>query len=63
MKICSIKNIVVMESESKKTNKKNVDDEIRFFLQKKKDENSALRKLLVALQNTKYANQVASMKQ
>jgi hypothetical protein len=52
-----------MESESKKNIKKNVDDEIRFFLQKKKDENSALRKLLVALENTKSANQVARMKQ
>ena len=52
-----------MESENKKTNKKNVDEEIRFFLQKKKDENSALRKLLVALENTKSTSQVARMKQ
>jgi len=52
-----------MKSENKKTTKKNVDDEIHLFLQKKKDENSALRKLLVALESTKSANQVARMKQ
>ena len=52
-----------MESENKKTIKMNVDDEIRFFLQKKKDENSALRKLLVALENTKSTRGVASIKQ
>ncbi len=52
-----------MESENKKAVKKNLDDEIRFFLQKKEDENSALRKLLIALENTKSTSQVARMKQ
>lgn len=52
-----------MESENKKFDKKNVDAEIRVFLQKKKDENSALRKLLVALENTKFANQMNRIKQ
>jgi hypothetical protein len=52
-----------MESENKKFDKKNVDAEIRFFLQKKKDENSALRKLLVALENTKSVNQMSRIKQ
>ncbi len=52
-----------MESENKKIEKKNMDDEIRSFLQKKKDENSALRKLLVALENTKSINQMGRIKQ
>ncbi len=52
-----------MKSENIKTTKKNVDEEIRSFLQKKKDENSALRKLLVALESTKSTNMVTRMKQ
>ena len=52
-----------MESENKKVVKKNLDEEIRSFLQKKEDENSALRKLLVELENTKSTRGIASIKQ
>jgi hypothetical protein len=62
MKICNIIITRVMKNENKKNNKKNMDEEIRFFLQKKKDENSALRKLLIALENTKSINQMDRIK-
>ena len=32
---------------------KNMDDEIQFYIKRKKDENSALKKLLTALENAK----------
>ena len=32
---------------------KNIDDEIQFYIKRKKDENSALKKLLTALENAK----------
>lgn len=35
---------------------KNIDDEIEKYIRKKKDENSALKKLLVALEEAKKGN-------
>ena len=32
---------------------KNMDDEIQFYIKRKKDENSALKKLLTPLENAK----------
>lgn len=52
-----------MENKNKKPAQLKMDDEIRTFLQKKKDENSALRKLLVALENTKSVKSDNRIKQ
>lgn len=38
-------------------NSSNIDEEIRSYIRKKKDENSALKKLLNALESAKKANQ------
>jgi len=42
-----------MKSENTISAKRNIDDEIRFFIKRKKEENSALKKLLTALENAK----------
>lgn len=38
----------------------NIDDEIQFYIKRKKDENSALKKLLSALENAKKNNTTKS---
>lgn len=42
-----------MKNESEISTIKNIDDEIQFYIKRKKDENSALKKLLSALENAK----------
>ena len=42
-----------MKNETGISTIKNVDDEIQFYIKQKKDENSALKKLLTALENEK----------
>ena len=42
-----------MKSEKVILEEKSMDDEIRFFIKRKKEENSALKKLLTALENAK----------
>lgn len=42
-----------MKNETGISTIKNVDDEIQFYIKQKKDENSALKKLLTALENAK----------
>ena len=43
----------IMKNETGISTLKNVDDEIQFYIKRKKDENSALKKLLTALENAK----------
>mgnify|MGYP003702711453 FL=1 len=40
--------------------KKNIDEEIRVYIKKKKEENSALKKLLNALENAKKSDSINS---
>ncbi len=42
-----------MKNEAGISTIKNIDDEIQFYIKQKKDENSALKKLLSALENAK----------
>ena len=42
-----------MKNENKISEKKSINDEIQFFIKRKKEENSALKKLLTALENAK----------
>jgi len=42
-----------MKNETGISTTKNLDDEIQFYIKRKKDENSALKKLLSALENAK----------
>ena len=42
-----------MKDEKQNLNVNNADDEIKYFIKRKKDENSALKKLLDALENAK----------
>lgn len=42
-----------MKNETGISTIKNMDDEIQFYIKRKKDENSALKKLLTALENAK----------
>lgn len=42
-----------MKNEAGISTIKNIDDEIQFYIKRKKDENSALKKLLTALENAK----------
>lgn len=42
-----------MKNQSGVSTIKNMDDEIQFYIKQKKDENSALKKLLSALENAK----------
>lgn len=42
-----------MKNESEISTIKNLDNEIQFYIKRKKDENSALKKLLTALENAK----------
>lgn len=42
-----------MKNQSGVSTIKNMDDEIQFYIKRKKDENSALKKLLTALENAK----------
>ncbi|MCD4731751.1 MAG: hypothetical protein K8R74_14190 [Bacteroidales bacterium] len=42
-----------MKNETGISTLKNIDDEIQFYIKRKKDENSALKKLLTALENAK----------
>ena len=42
-----------MKNETGISTIKNIDDEIQFYIKQKKDENSALKKLLSALENAK----------
>jgi hypothetical protein len=42
-----------MKSDKSTQAVKNIDDEIQYYINKKKDENSALKKLLSALENAK----------
>ena len=42
-----------MKNNKNVVSDKNLDDEIQVFIKKKKDENSALKKLLLALENAK----------
>jgi len=42
-----------MKDEKRISNVSNTDDEIKYFIKRKKDENSALKKLLTALENAK----------
>lgn len=45
-----------MKNETGISTVKNMDDEIQFYIKRKKDENSALKKLLSALENAKKNN-------
>lgn len=45
-----------MKNESAISTIKNLDDEIQFYIKQKKDENSALKKLLTALENAKRSS-------
>ena len=42
-----------MKNENTISEKKSINDEIQFFIKRKKEENSALKKLLTALENAK----------
>ena len=42
-----------MKDEKRISTINNADDEIKYFIKRKKDENSALKKLLTALENAK----------
>lgn len=42
-----------MKNETGISTIKNMDDEIQFYIKRKKDENSALKKLLTALEKAK----------
>ncbi|MCD4683943.1 MAG: hypothetical protein K8R86_11720 [Bacteroidales bacterium] len=42
-----------MKEEKQVSNISNSDDEIKYYIKRKKDENSALKKLLTALENAK----------
>lgn len=42
-----------MKDEKRNLNVNSADDEIKYFIKRKKDENSALKKLLNALENAK----------
>lgn len=42
-----------MKNQARISTVKNMDDEIQFYIKRKKDENSALKKLLIALENAK----------
>jgi hypothetical protein len=39
----------------------NLDDEIQVYIKKKKDENSALKKLLLALENAKKSSRCPNL--
>lgn len=47
-----------MKSEKNLFMKKNIDEEIRSIIRKKKEENSALKKLLIALEDAKKTQQL-----
>ena len=49
-----------MKNETGISTIKNIDDEIQFYIKRKKDENSALKKLLSALENAKKNNTAKS---
>lgn len=49
-----------MKNETGISTIKNIDDEIQFYIKRKKDENSALKKLLSALENAKKNNTTKS---
>lgn len=42
-----------MKNEKRVLVNKNMDEEIQYYIRRKKDENSALKKLLTALENAK----------
>lgn len=46
-------NFFIMKNQARISTVKNMDDEIQFYIKRKKDENSALKKLLIALENAK----------
>lgn len=45
-----------MKNENKINKRKNIDDEIQLYIERKKEENSALKKLLDALNNSKKSD-------
>lgn len=47
-----------MKNENKIDKRKNIDDEIQLYIERKKEENSALKKLLNALNNSKKSDGV-----
>jgi len=47
-----------MKNEKKIDKTKNIDDEIQLYIERKKEENSALKKLLNALNNSKKSDGV-----
>lgn len=49
-----------MKNNKNVSSDKNLDDEIQVFIKKKKDENSALKKLLLALENAKKHSGLAN---
>lgn len=45
-----------MKNENEINNTKNIDDQIQLYIERKKEENTALKKLLNALNNSKKSD-------